>query len=440
MRRALAALLLLASGCTPDGGGTDAAGETAPTNSAPATDEPIRIGLSVAFHASEGLYAPYSRSIHWAVREVNARGGVSGRAIELVDVSLGLEIEPSLGAADVEAVLVVGDSSLIPRHRRVIEAERVPVIAVGGDLYTGRQLFRYAFQTTIPVRWQARVIAKYFVADRGYSEIGVAARSPEEADAVRAALADEGVTPAFVLGRFSTKAEGGGLPQLFAERASSLEAAIVAADPDAVSTLSLRLREAGSPVQLAVAGDVPHPFVTAAGKPNPGTVFVAPYTWSGWASMIPRVQDFRERYGAEVGHLPIGPEQEAYDAVMALADALERTEGEGREPLLRALEGFRDETYSSTPVRLGPDDHVLGEESHLGLFTVEAPDIEAPGETLAPIPWRPIMRTFTTDGEKVNFLDRDKRIFFPFWRPKRPSPKYWRSGYGIVSRPTDPLH
>jgi hypothetical protein len=40
----------------------------------------------------------------------------------------------------------------------------------------------------------------------------------------------------------------------------------------------------------------------------------------------------------------------------------------------------------------------------------------------------------------MNFLDRDKKIFFPFWQPKRPTPKYWRSLYGIVSRPSDPLH
>jgi hypothetical protein len=51
------------------------------------------------------------------------------------------------------------------------------------------------------------------------------------------------------------------------------------------------------------------------------------------------------------------------------------------------------------------------------------------------------MRTFTFDGEKTNILDRDKQVFFPRWQRPRPSPKYWRSRYGIVTRPArDQLH
>ncbi|MGH2686664.1 MAG: hypothetical protein ACRDJP_14460, partial [Actinomycetota bacterium] len=103
-------------------------------------------------------------------------------------------------------------------------------------------------------------------------------------------------------------------------------------------------------------------------------------------------------------------------------------------------ETFREQTYSSVPVRLGPDDHVFAEQSHLGLFAVADPAGAPEGEAFGPVPWRPILRTFTTDGEKVNFLDRDKKIFFPFWHKKRPTPKYPRSEYGIVSRPSDPVH
>jgi hypothetical protein len=31
-------------------------------------------------------------------------------------------------------------------------------------------------------------------------------------------------------------------------------------------------------------------------------------------------------------------------------------------------------------------------------------------------------------------------VFFPNWGPRRPRPNYWRSEYGIVTRPDDPLH
>jgi hypothetical protein len=50
------------------------------------------------------------------------------------------------------------------------------------------------------------------------------------------------------------------------------------------------------------------------------------------------------------------------------------------------------------------------------------------------------MRTLTYDGLRAAVLDRDKRVFFPFWRKNRPGPEYWRSRYGITSRPKDRLH
>jgi hypothetical protein len=51
-----------------------------------------------------------------------------------------------------------------------------------------------------------------------------------------------------------------------------------------------------------------------------------------------------------------------------------------------------------------------------------------------------VMRTFTTNGKRVNLADRDVRVFFPNWGPRRPRPNYWQSEYGIVTRPDDPLH
>jgi len=49
------------------------------------------------------------------------------------------------------------------------------------------------------------------------------------------------------------------------------------------------------------------------------------------------------------------------------------------------------------------------------------------------------MRTFTTDGQKVNLLNADKKVFFPGWRRLKPSPRYWKSEFGIVSRPDEDL-
>jgi substrate-binding family protein len=300
------------------------------------------------------------------------------------------------------AVLVVGSGAAVVSARPEIEEARVPVVLLGGDLYSDSALFRYAFQTSVPLRWQARVLARYLVVDRGYERIAV---TGEEAIGTEA-LARERVSP--------TDAD---------------------ADPEAVLALGGRGVPEGPQAALAaralVRRDVPS-----------GSVACSPYTWAGWADMLPRVHRFRERFERHFGRPPSGFEQEGYDAVRALADALSRTGGQGGDELVRALESFREETYSSIPIRLGPDDHVLAEESQLGLFAVAAPDeVPASGEAIGAVPWRPLMRTFTTDGQKVNLLDRDKKVFFPGWGHRKPSPRYWKSMYGIVTRPDeDPLH
>ena len=298
-------------------------------------------------------------------------------------------------------MFVVGSAHAVIDARPEIEAAGMPVILVGGDLYTDRNLFRYAFQTSIPHRWQVRILARYLVVDRSHDSIAVLADAALGAEA----LAEEGASPA-----------------------ESIDGA------DAVLALS-PVRRVRDGAQLAAVNDA----VFNRSMPT-GAVLCLPYTWAGWADMIPRVHRFRERFEAAYGHPPVGFEQEGYDAVMAVAEALRRTEGPGGEALVRELESFRDETYSSVPIRLGPDDHVLAEESQLGVFAVTDRPL-SPGEAQGAVPWRPVMRSFTTNGERVNLLDRDKKVFFPSWHRRKPSPNYWKSRFGIVTRShEDPLH
>jgi hypothetical protein len=299
------------------------------------------------------------------------------------------------------AVVIVRAPGAVVRARAEIEAAAVPVIEVGSDLYSDRLLFRYAFQVSTPLTWQARVLAHYLVADRGYDRIGIIG----DPAVARAALEEEGVSAA----------DGG-----------DVEAYLVLAGPP---------RGLSGP-QLAGSADT----LSFADFAPPGTVASAPYTWAGWAEPIARVARFRARFETRFGREPGLAEQEGYEAVRAVAEALHRTGGRGGDALIRALESFRDETYSSTPIRLGPDDHVFAEQSHLGLFARESGGVRAPGEDLEPVPWRPVMRTFTTNGKRVNLADPDVRVFFPSWRQPAPRPNYWRSRYGIVSRPDDPLH
>jgi hypothetical protein len=305
------------------------------------------------------------------------------------------------------AVLVVASlpatADAVVQARPEIEAARIPVIVLGADLYTEQALHRYLFQTAIPLRWQARVLAHYLVTDRGYDLIRTAGDTGTGAQA----LLEEGAEPA-----------------------------PTTTPPDAVLMLG-RATVAFPGIQQAVSSEA----LLVSTPIEAGTVTCYPYTWAGWAEPIPRVARFRDRFTEAFGHPPAGFEQEGYDAVSALAEALDRTDGEGGDRLVRELESFREETYSALPIRLGPDDHVFAEESHLGLFALTEPGGAPPGEAVSPVPWRPLMRTFTTNGKRVNLAERDLRVFFPRWRPRRPRPNYWRSELGIVTRPSeDPLH
>jgi len=135
-------------------------------------------------------------------------------------------------------------------------------------------------------------------------------------------------------------------------------------------------------------------------------------------------------------------EQEGYDAVRLLAEALIRTGGTGGRRLTNTLEEVRDRIFSGFPIELGPDDHVVTPRDELGLFAVAGPTERVdPWQEPGSEPWRAIMRTFTYDGSRTSVLDVDRRVFFPFWRKNQPGPRFFRSRYGIRSLAArDPLH
>lgn len=433
MRRLTALGVLLLLSCTGEPSPPPSNGETPVPSPTQHVQPPPSATIRFVADDDPGL-ASYIEGMRFAASEVTAEGELDLEMLQAPSVKGALSLDP-------EAVLVVGDAGSVAEARPAIEEARIPVILMGGDLYSPRLLFRYAFQTNIPYRWQAQVLAHYAVADREYPSIAQIVDTGL-GDATNNAIAEE------------IGGEGGDISlvaaiddQASADRIANdilqagMDTAIFLGATDKAALLSRALSGLPDPPQLLLSAEALDASF-ASHIPRPGTAACYTYTWSGWAEMLPRVHEFRDRFTASFEHFPASLEQEGYDAVMSLAEALTRTGGEGGDRLVEELEKFREETYSSVPVRLGPDDHVLAEQSHLGLFAIEEPMDGGlpPPEASSLIEWRPIIRTFTTDGEKVNFLDRDKRIFFPFWRPKRPTPKYWRSEYGIVSRPSDPLH
>jgi hypothetical protein len=139
----------------------------------------------------------------------------------------------------------------------------------------------------------------------------------------------------------------------------------------------------------------------------------------------------------------VGLDPEGFDAVRVMVEALRANGGRGGDALVQALEDMEERTFSSFPVDFGPDDHLFLPRAEVGLFAIPGPSRRLDpwqsrddGRRL----WRPVMRTFTYNGQRTNILDRDRAIFFPFWEEDQPAPDYWRSRYGIVTNTEDPLH
>lgn len=396
--------------------------------------------------ASDGTYVDGMRL---AEAQANSGGGVAGREIQLEvtddrgDPARARELLGAIfrsGHSDAPtAVLVVGPGDPLAGLRRDVEAFGRPAMLLGGDLYSSRSLYRQVFQTSIPVLWQARAIARYLVRDRGHDRVVLATEAGPEATAVRQAFDAAMGEEAGEVAVQATVRRGGGLGPVL-DASQGVDALVFLGSAETGARLARALARRTDAPQFVASSDALSPGFARAGPPS-GTVAPYAYTWAGWARPIPRVRTFRARFRKEFGRVPSGHEQEGHDAVRALIDGLAQTRGRTGARLVRALESLPWRPYSSLPVELGPDDHVFLGEHQLGLFAVPGPDEEAEPWVGPIAPWRPIMRTFTPDIERTSILDRDKPVFFPGWRENRPAPKYWASRYGIVTRPgRDPLH
>jgi branched-chain amino acid transport system substrate-binding protein len=391
-------------------------------------------------------HGPYVDGMRLAVDVVNATGGMLGRPLALAVHDDGGSPQEaarligsliSSGSPRSAAILYLGPGPALLPLRPRLERAATPMILLQGDLYTGRGLFRQVFQTTVPWEWQAKVIARYLVLDRKARKIGFIG-SGEEADQARSATRQ---ALAYWGGRLSWGIAYGSEedpPSTAVSRAQEADAVVVFGSSSDTARLVESLADSDHPPRIAGAASL----LAATHRQPSGTTACYTYTWAGWAEPIRRVRTFRERFRAAFGHDPAGLEQEGYDAIRVLALGLEETGGEGGAKLTAALEKIHDRTFSSFPIDLGPDDHLFLPRDELGLFAVAGPDERVdPWQAAGGQPWRALMRTFTYDGERTSVLDRDRRVFFPFWRKNQPGPEFFRSRYGIRSRAArDPLH
>jgi len=393
----------------------------------------------------------YLEGMQLAVREANARGGVAGRpvvlrmfdtqgedgrATALMNALLKRRPKPV-------AILYVGPGPALEPLQVPFAEAGTPVMLLQGDLYSAHRMFRQVFQTTIPFVWQVHVIARYLVKDRQDRRIVFVGSGPEArtaAAAARDAVAYWGgrLQAAFTLPSIRV----GGAPIPAAEWSVVKQADAVIPFGPAFDTLELigALRSSSShPPRVAgpaalLSGRADRPF------PPPGTSACYVDSFAGWAHPIKRVARFAGAFRKVIDGDPGAPAQEGFDAVMTLVHGLQTDGGRGGGFLTDALERIHGLVLSNFPVSFGPDDHLFLPRDQLGLFAVPGPNEQLDPWMASGEVWRPVMRTFTSDGTRDNIPELDKPVFFPRWHTPEPSPPFSDSRYGIVTGASDPLH
>jgi branched-chain amino acid transport system substrate-binding protein len=314
--------------------------------------EPIKIGEIEPLTGKEAAFGQSShRGILLAIEEINARGGVLGRPLQLVTEDNqskpgeSATIAKKLIARDrVVAILHGGTSSQCLEAAPVAQNARIPLMATTATAPQVTAMGSYIFRSCFIDPFQGAVLAKF-------------ARTSLKTE--RAALLTS-ASSAFSIGlakvfRESYTAAGGKIAgeQKYAEGDKDFRAqltAIRALSPDVIVAMGYytegglicrQARDLGLKVPIISADGWEAPeFIEIGGSGTNGTYYSAHYSSE---STAPAVQEFLKKYRAKYsGVTPDSLAPLAYDATQILADAIARANATDGAKLRAALAATKD--------------------------------------------------------------------------------------------------
>ena len=397
-----------------------------------------------------------------AVHELN-RG--DGHEFELVtlddrgDPARAIDLVTQLALGDRTAGIVyAGPPEALPSAEAALEEGGVPAVLCYGDLYSARLLKPNLFQVSPPYLWQARRVASYLYRDRRYSRVGLLVPRSLSGRTARQSFAAAARRvcrrPATIV-RYRPGAEVLDAELAALERAR-VQAVVVDGDADAFGIAAADLAARGSRYRttqlarrpprgswrpqlvgfdLALSPRLP-PAVA------PGTVVSDDYARGAHYLPVPSFRSFRAAFEDWWGELPLGWERRAYEAGRMIGWAYERaaaTDG----GVAVALEELRRRRFGGLDLVLGPDDHTSVNQQHVGLWVVPRPGAGVRESDRLPegLPWVPLARGFSIDGETTDIAARDWRFLFRSAPPRAaPAPKNGRWRFGVTTPRSDPVH
>lgn len=316
------------------------------------TPPPLKVGvlapLSGPF-ASGG--SAFLQAVTLAVEEENARGGIRGRAVELVvaDTQGRVDIARSeaLRLTSREKAFALIGAYLSEETVGVIEAAAtsrtiliVPVAATAEITdYVRRdyERYRYVFRIGYSIPQWAEMMAEFLGRQgvRRYAFVGTGIRwNRELAKALKTALSRKGAAPIY--------------EAFYSPRSPALEAVAVAATTGSPEMLVLgdpggnsaefvkRVREGGSEVPILSVGGALGDARIAAALPLDSPLYVQVAAWKGTSTEATRyAESFSRRYGyAPVGYSDTLP----FDAAAILFQAARSAEDTDPDAIITALE------------------------------------------------------------------------------------------------------
>jgi ABC-type branched-subunit amino acid transport system substrate-binding protein len=333
---------------------------------------------------------------------------------------------------DTVGIVYAGPPRALPAAERFLTQAGIPAVICYGDLYSGRLLRPHIFQTSPPMLWQSRTIARYLFRDRRYGRVGLMAENTLDGDSavvsMKAAVQQFG-TRRLLVQRYSELGEPGEQLRRFDKR--KIQAVVVQGDSATVADLT------DNRWKLKI---IAFDLGMGAGRNYPiGTAVSDTYARGAHYLPIPSFERFRASFkewwdGAE----PLGWEVRAYDAASMIGWASQRTPvGEDSAKILETLNGVR---FGSLDVAFGPDDHTSVDQQTVGLW-VRPRSAFASMIPTTDLPWLPLARGFSIDGDRTAVLNRDWRYLFRNPPPPNgPAPKIERMRYAVTSGRRDRVH
>lgn len=338
---------------------------TKPAAAPETSGEPIKIGLSAAITGpSAELGKGIEMGARLAVKEINDKGGVLGRKLELVvrddqsNTQLALNaVNEMIQKEQVAAIIGPTNSGVVKATLGATKAAGIPhLINNGQDTEFGLD-YPHAFQFAMPNRTQARMLVE-FVKKRGMKKPGILngndGYGKPGAEDVKKELQAANITP--VAQEEFTPKDADMTAQLLRLKDKGADVILLWGLHNDAATIRKNLKTLGWDVPLVG----PNPLVMAAYRDLAGAEARNTYTSylktfitanrtaeatkfeKAWKAAYP---DDKLFYGSgEKAHFYLAMPAQTYDAIYVLADAMKRANSTDYAKVLEALtatKGFK---------------------------------------------------------------------------------------------------